>query len=230
MHLVTRAHWRARSAWTARISRPVGVAFHWGGPAVGIRSHADCARKVRSWQRFHMDGRGWADIAYNAVVCPHGYVYEGRGVDRRSAANGTKAANRRYYAVCYLGGEGDPLTDAGRRGLCDARAWLMGAGGAGSAVRSHRSFKRTSCPGDELAEWVAAGCPRPHPPTPTKEDDDMQVIVKEPGGARQYLTNGLTRVHLSMPARQFWIKRGVPYVGEALTASDLARIPDVTSK
>jgi hypothetical protein len=42
-----------------------------------------------------------ARVAHNRVVCRHGYVF-GRGFGIRSAVNGTKAANDRYFAVCFL--------------------------------------------------------------------------------------------------------------------------------
>ena len=44
----------------------------------------------RAWQAFHMDDRGWSDIAYNSGVCPHGVRFEGRGARVRSGANGTE--------------------------------------------------------------------------------------------------------------------------------------------
>ena len=43
-----------------------------------MRSGAVCARRVRALERSHEAG-GLAGIAYNAVVCPHGSVFEGRG-------------------------------------------------------------------------------------------------------------------------------------------------------
>ena len=191
--LITRAEWNARPPKNkpGRLAAPSGVTYHWGGPPVGVRTHADCARKVWAWQAFHMDVRGWADIAYNLVVCPHGHVYEGRGVHARSAANGTNAGNSTHYAICYLGGEGEPLTDAGKRGLLAARDYLMVSGNAGSEVRKHNSWKPTGCPGRYLEEWIDAGCPvvdfPPITPPPVltaaTEVDSMKI---------GYLPSGLT--------------------------------------
>ena len=95
---------------------------------MGSFAHDKCAGKVRSIQGFHRDSRGWADIAYNAVVCPHGYVFEGRGVHTKSAANGSTQANDDWYAVCYLGGVGDPFTGEGKLGFIDAVQWLRREG------------------------------------------------------------------------------------------------------
>ena len=103
MRLVPRLAWRARPPRARRrIPGPVeGVAIHWEGPPLGSFPHSLCAGKVRAIQRFHMDARGWDDIAYSAVVCPHGHVFEGRWIGIRTAANGTSYGNNRYYAVCY---------------------------------------------------------------------------------------------------------------------------------
>ncbi len=156
MNFMSRDSWGARSASTSTNITPVGVAVHWEGPHMGTPDHSECGDLVRGFQRFHMDSRGWADIAYSAVVCPHGWVIEGRGRGRRTAANGTNDGNQRFYAVCYLGGEGDPLTDAGKVGILDAIEWL-----GGGEVIGHRDVTATACPGEELYAWVLAGVPSP---------------------------------------------------------------------
>jgi len=110
MKFVSRAQWGARSASTSTNITPDGVAVHWEGPHIGSFPHSSCAALVRGIQAFHMDTRGWADLAYSAIGCPHGYVFEGRGPGHRTAANGTDDGNQRFYAVCFLGGEGDEFT------------------------------------------------------------------------------------------------------------------------
>ena len=170
MRLVPRLAWRARPPRARRrIPGPVeGVAIHWEGPPLGSFPHSLCAGKVRAIQRFHMDARGWDDIAYSAVVCPHGYVFEGRWIGIRTAANGTSYGNNRYYAVCYLGGQGDPFTTAGKRGVNDAIAALRRAG-ARRAVRPHSWFRPTLCPGNAIRAWLAAGRPGGTTPTPNPD-------------------------------------------------------------
>lgn len=187
---VSRGQWGARAPRSrTKIGSPVkGVALHWEGPGMGTFQHATCAAKVRGIQNFHMDGRGWADIAYNFVVCPHGYVYEGRGIGVRSAAQGTNDGNAYYYAICGLWGSGDPFTNEGKLGYLEAMARCRRAG-AGAEVRPHRSFHATACPGDACTQWIAAGCPSPVaptppdptptpiPPTPTPVPDDFKEKV-----------------------------------------------------
>ena len=170
MQLITRGEWGARPPRNTSSITPRGVAVHWEGPHMGSFDHGQCADKVRGIQAFHMDRNGWADIAYNALVCPHGAVFEGRGRGIRSAANGTNAANSAFVAVCFLSGQGDPFTAEAATGVNDAADWL--GVGAGSWT-GHRDHFGTACPGDEIYNWVQSGHPRgagaPPAPRPTPE-------------------------------------------------------------
>ena len=151
MNLVTRAQWGARPRkGTPTPLRPTGATAHWEGPHMGTFPHDTCPAKVRGIQAFHMDSRGWSDIAYNAIVCPHGYVFEGRGPGVRSAANGTDPGNDADVAVCYLGGEGDPFTPEGATAMADAMHWLS----PGGQRHAHRDWKPTACPGDTITAWA----------------------------------------------------------------------------
>lgn len=176
---VARAIWGARPPKTVTpIRGPVrGVAIHYEGPHMGAYTPADAIALVRGIQRFHMDTRGWADIAYTAVVDRFGRVFEGRGPGVRTAAQGTNDGNDHYYAVCYLGGVDDPLTDDARVGIRAAVGWLRVAGHAGDEIRPHSSFHATACPGDALRDYcrtltslppspVPAPSPPPAPPAP----------------------------------------------------------------
>ena len=115
--LITRAEWGARPARGGiGTIAPEGITVHYNGPAFGgfPWDHGRCAQMVRGTQAFHLDGRGWADIAYTACVCPHGFVFEGRGTRQRTAAQGTNDGNRRSLALMFLAGEGEPATDEAR--------------------------------------------------------------------------------------------------------------------
>lgn len=177
-HFVTRAEWGASSRGATTSSHPIGqtqgVTLHWEGPHMGNFSHASCASKVRGIQAFHKNDRGWADIAYNAVVCPHGYVFEGRGVGVTSAANGNETTNGDWYAVCYLGGQGDGFTDEGKGAFVEAVQWLR-RNGAGSKVNGHRDHKSTECPGQEIYDWLQR----------TNFDEKVAPPVKKPNRVQQ---------------------------------------------
>lgn len=179
-----------RSEWSARrprsrtsLSPMYGSSVHWEGPHMGSFPHDRCDDKVRSIQNFHMDTRGWVDIAYTALVCPHGYVFEGRWVGTRTAANGTTTGNNRAYAVCYLGGIDDPFTAAAQRALRVVLDWLDRHGGAGPGRNCHRDWKPTQCPGNTICSWVKEGQPAPGgstpSPPPSTGDDDLTPAEKK---------------------------------------------------
>jgi hypothetical protein len=179
-----------------------GVALHYGGPPVRIRTHEDCVRTWRAWYAFHTGPeRGWADIAYTMGVCSHGYAFAGRGARRRTAANGTNAGNDAYYAVCWIGGEGQTLTPK----AADAFAWcvheLRTSGGAGRRVRPHSFFKGTGCPGDptrSLAATLDLRDLRPSEPQPTiEESDDMRyTLIRVAGDPKVYAVRPGKIVHV----------------------------------
>lgn len=157
---LTRAQWGARPAvgtGNALNATPDGAVIHWEGPKMGSRPHSECGAIVRGIQAFHMGPqRGWADIAYNLLVCEHGVIFEGRGRGKGSAANGTTDSNRRFYAICALVGQGDPQPPALVQGIKDAVA-LTRSWGTKSAVLGHRDTNQTACPGDALYGMVRSG-------------------------------------------------------------------------
>lgn len=167
------AHYAGPSPW-GKVDRSSAARFE------ATTDHARCATIWRAWQAFHMNDRGWSDIAYNAGICPHGWRLEGRGIGVRSAANGTSAGNRRSYAFCYLAGEGDPLTDPAREAFCDE------ASRYGLPLRwEHRDWKPTQCAGPAIRAWKLAGWPRPTSARPDSSpiteprqevDDDMWMV------------------------------------------------------
>ncbi|MGW6977928.1 peptidoglycan-binding protein [Streptomyces sp. NPDC054932] len=172
MQFITRAQWGARPSRYAltSIGSTRGVKIHYEGTYVPESlgrpdAHGQCAARVRSIQASHLANReeDYSDVAYNALVCPHGYVFEGRGAHRKTGANGTAALNVGHYAVCaLLGSSGltEP-TDAQLAGLRDAVEWLRRDGDAGDEIKGHRDGHPTACPGGPLYAWVQRGAPRP---------------------------------------------------------------------
>lgn len=153
-------HYGGPSPWTgAGIDRSTPARFQ------ATASHDRCASIWRAYQAYHLDTRGWCDVAYSSAVCPHGVRLEGRGPGIRTGAQGTNDGNRRSHAVCYLAGTGDPLTDPAKLAFLDEQQRL------GSGLRwCHHDWHSTSCPGDPIHQWRIAGTPRPgaavpQPPT-----------------------------------------------------------------
>lgn len=176
VRLVSRMAWRARSPRQApvHLDSTRGVKVHYTGSYVNplvLSDHGRCAPMVRGIQNSHMDSNGWNDIAYSALVCPHAFVFVGRGPHHLPAANGP-GLNSGHYAVCALIGSSgltipsEPL----KHGLRDAINWLRSSGRAGSEIKGHRDGYRdgysTDCPGERLYAWVRSGAVRPGTPTP----------------------------------------------------------------
>jgi peptidoglycan hydrolase-like protein with peptidoglycan-binding domain len=161
-----------RKAWGARpphgdythIATTRGVKVHYTGMTVKTAPQhiKDCAPLVRQIQNDHMDNNGWIDIGYTALVCHHGYVFEGRGIYHLPAANGA-GLNAGHYAVCGLVGDKGLVlpSDAMKNGIRDAIEWLRNNGGAGNEIKGHRDGYSTDCPGPKLYPWVQDGAPRP---------------------------------------------------------------------
>ncbi|MFD4660843.1 peptidoglycan-binding protein [Kitasatospora sp. NPDC058444] len=170
MQIVSRAEWGAAPSKypLVSISSTRGVKIHYEGTEVPrslADDHGRCAPRMRALQASHLanTAEDYSDIAYTAVVCPHGAVFEGRGARRRTGANGDPTLNAGHYAVCAMLGDSgltEP-TAAQLGGLRDAIEWLRAEGGAGDEIRGHRDGYATSCPGAPLYAWVQAGAPRP---------------------------------------------------------------------
>lgn len=154
-----------------------GVAGHYAGPAQNVDSHDDCLRLWRGYQAYHMDKHGWVDIAYTLGVCDHGYILAGRGAGVRTAANGSNTGNQNYYAVCWIGGNGETPTQDAVDAFWQAVRFLRSQGHAGNLVRRHSDFKSTSCPGS-LGPVIDAGIPEEDDMTP-EQDQMLKRIYEE---------------------------------------------------
>jgi hypothetical protein len=111
-------------------------------------------------QRYHMEVRGWLDIAYNHVFCRHGYVFVGRGFGARSAANGTAESNDHYLAVCFLGDDSVgrlDVTAEARQALGQLILEYRRRYPRARQVRPHSDFVATQCPGDEIRAVIERG-------------------------------------------------------------------------
>jgi len=152
-----------------------GVKIHYLGTPFSVASHADCTAHVKQVRISHLanTAENYSDIAYNFLVCRHGYVYEGRGYGKRTGANGNQELNRGHYAVCVLLGSSgdtkptDEMVDATREVISNLRAK-----GAGSDILGHRDGYATSCPGDAMYSLVKSGKLEPDVPTTPKDDMD----------------------------------------------------------
>ncbi len=140
-------------------------------------SESDVPTLLQGIQRYHMDTRGWDDIAYNFVIDRFGRIWHARSGDLDQPITGghTTGLNAESIGVAILGtftdtDPGQPVVDAlvsllgwklARHGV-DPLGWtdVKSTGGdfaeAGETVTlrnisPHRDNQQTSCPGDGVA-------------------------------------------------------------------------------
>ncbi|WP_406144203.1 peptidoglycan-binding protein [Streptomyces anulatus] len=185
MKLVTRSQlgWPASAAPSQSSTK--GVKVHYEGTAVSTKLLADhdaCLDEWKNIRRSHLanTAENYSDVAYNYAACPHGYLLEGRGLRRRTGANGNQALNQAHFAILGLVGSSglteptDAMLSAIRDGID-----LLRKNGAGSEIKGHRDGYATACPGGPLYAWVKKGAPRPD------DDEDSGEKPAAGGGAKK---------------------------------------------
>lgn len=195
MRLVTRAEWGARPPRAInRGAMKAKPTLHWNGPTVTVSGsttwdHRYCASLVRGVQNYHMDAKGWNDIAYNFVGCPHGYTFEGRGINVWNGANGTTSGNRSSIALMSLSGELNPFPMSEKVGIKEGFTFISARAGAPLGAQGHRDHKATACPGEARYVWLKNGMPTsgssdggttPKPPTkhPVPSSPNTNTILR----------------------------------------------------
>lgn len=180
---VSRAGWGARpyrlpGGATLYTGDRRGTKLHYLGGPYSDRAHGLCDDYVRTVQNLHMDDRGWSDIGYSFVVCTHGWIYEGRGLDRRNSANGNTTLNNQDYAILLLVGSSGLVkpTNAQLVGALHAIDYVRREGPAGSWLGGHRDGYATACPGNYIYAWIQAGAPSPEEEDMALTDDDALVV------------------------------------------------------
>lgn len=200
MKLVTRSQlgWPASAAPSQPTTK--GVKVHYEGTTVSTKlldDHNQCIALWKNIRKAHLANKaeGYSDVAYNYAACPHGYLLEGRGLRKRTGANGNQALNQAHYAILGL---------LGSKGLTEPNDLMLGAirdgiellrkNGAGSEIKGHRDGYATACPGGPLYAWVQKGAPRP-------------------GGTAT--TPGTTKPKYEpFPGDSFFLKNGKPALGK----------------
>jgi hypothetical protein len=120
---------------------------------------SDVAEALRGWQAYHMDDRGWSDIAYQVAVDQAGRAWTLRGLRTQSGANGNEDVNERFGAILLILGTGEVPTPAmvatTREVIRDFRELYED----GDRIEPHSAVRPdgTDCPGDEVRALIEAG-------------------------------------------------------------------------
>jgi len=156
--MVTRVAWGARPPKYVddEFTKNEGIVVHYSTrDAAGLTKHwPDCYESWRGHQRWHMDdppnGRGWWDLAYNFGVCPHGFVFEGRGWGAQNGAN--RPMNDKSLSICFDGDANDQPGPSAVRSFQDLIERAVVEEGWDAQVRGHSevSTSGTPCPGGAI--------------------------------------------------------------------------------
>lgn len=170
----------------------------------------NCGARVKSVQNWHQINQGWSDIAYSYVVCPHGNIYEGRGMSWDEFA--AKGNGGQWYSVLFLvgGKHVNVETDLYVEDYAGGKWYLTwyekvptGAyvtwlkfvrlyadrGLSGPELTYHNATARKSCPGPQLQYYALAGLPEMEQPSDILEDT-MQYIIRSEEGPAFWAENG----------------------------------------
>jgi hypothetical protein len=175
-----------------------GVAVHYTGSTSPLGETATLAQSVarlRAELTQHTKGNGWTDIAYNFAIDEAGRVFELRGLECWSAANGDPGVNAPYAACTFLIGVGDKPTPAAIQAFHDWREGMfLKRWPRAVIVVGHRDLHSTECPGaplyalvhnGSLAKGAAPALPAPKElsMTPTVQEIADELFSDRPDGA-----------------------------------------------
>jgi hypothetical protein len=154
-----------RSAWGAhaptgaftrhQISR---ITLHHS--AVVLRDNRKAPAQLRAFQADHQS-RGWPDIAYHLLIDRHGNVYQGRPLWAAGDTN-TSYDPRGHLLVLALGNfQVQHMPSAQLDATVDVLAWACTRYGiAPRAIRGHRAYATTLCPGAQFQRYLKDGTVR----------------------------------------------------------------------
>lgn len=154
MEIISREEWGARPP-KYRIPIPTPTPELWLHHSA---SASGFAARIRAIQNFHMDERGWPDIAYTFLINHAGYIYEGVPIGYRGTH--TAGHNTSGSAICLLGNFNNvEPTDAAMYSLVELAVhgyregwWSEGFTGG---HRDTRGADPGDCPGDNLYARLA---------------------------------------------------------------------------
>ncbi len=126
-------------------------------------------------QRFHIEDKGWGDIAYHYLIGPSGQIYEGRDA-RFQGDSGTSYDLDGRLLICMVGSFTEQLPEAVamQSMLALVAAHLHKHGLKPADVVTHRMVAATDCPGDALQAWF--------------DSEGLQAIAKAYAGDEEKAT------------------------------------------
>jgi len=127
--------------------------------AVALPDNRQIAARLRQHQRYHMDDKGWIDIAYHYAVDRQGNIF----ALRNTAIAGDTATDYdttgHFLVLCEGNFDTESVTEAQLNGAALICAWATRQFGIGvNTLGSHQEMTAaTDCPGTNLQSHVASG-------------------------------------------------------------------------
>jgi hypothetical protein len=161
-----------------------GFTIHWNGPAARCvdQPHSRCQNFWAAVRNYHVNTKGWSDIAYSFGVCPHGVRFTGRGWTKSQFANGEDVVgpddggDKYWFTVLAFLGEGEVPTSEMVEGVRALIAEGRSSGRCGPRVLPHNAFKRKTCPGTEFTIHAKAWDDQPLENDMPLSDADLDKI------------------------------------------------------
>lgn len=148
-----------------------------------ILHHADAVScTVEDVHRWHL-ANGWIGIGYQFFVRKNGEIWQGRPIDWVGAH--TKGANEFSVGVCFEGSyesKDTDMPDAQLQAGKELVSYLLGLY-PGAAVKRHKDYCSTDCPGrhfpfDRIAQAAAPSPEVPAEPAPSPAPAPRPLLVK----------------------------------------------------
>lgn len=192
MNIIQRSYfgWPESDAGYANPSQ--GLVLHYDGPGRNLskRTHNECIEYWQEVRKFHMgSSHGWADIGYSYGVCPHGIAFEGRGAKRVQAAQ--QGANSSWYSCSLMLGNGEKPTDKQITSVKELRDYLHEKYGNSKAIKGHKDFNQTDCPGVIIYDLIKDGVFSSSVSSDLNEVKKIQEALNKAGRKPQLKVDGL---------------------------------------
>lgn len=171
--ILPRSAWGARAPTCRSLTNPYRLVVHHTASPTNDTFTPEA--RLRQTQAYHMDSRGYCDVAYNFLMSRDARVWEGRGDG--VLGGHTLNQNAGNMALCIIGTyTTDTLTPQQSCALAGWMAWQSTRHGIAlnrTNIKGHREWGSTACPGDtvfaqlnSLVMQAATTCAGVTPPRP----------------------------------------------------------------
>ena len=183
MNIVSRSTWQAQPSRWAHTPQAIDdvedIFAHWNGTPIYLNGPG----LPRAIQRYHL-GQSTRnnDILYSFLIDQNGVVYEGRGFDYRDGATDRSVAGKSLSIYMNVG-KGQKLPVVMLKAFVQLVIEIRRRSNrAFIPVRPHRDARATTCPGDEIDNWIKRGMPLASDKPVVKPSDLADIITLPPLG------------------------------------------------